>query len=153
MIRDAVIEKLFILIEPIVRDKGFELYHLEYVKEFGENYLRVYIDSPQGINLDDCESVSRPVSELLDVQDPISEAYYLEVSSPGIDRVLFTDKHMERYLGNKVLLKLEKLFEGKKQFEGILAGFDSDQVMLKIDDKEFNIPRDKVKSIRLNGEM
>lgn len=153
MIKDAIIEKLFKLIEPIVKENDFELYHLEYIKEFGENYLRVYIESPKGIGLDDCEKVSRPVSDMLDVEDPISESYYLEVSSPGIDRILYTDKHLDRYIGSQVSVKLEKLFEGKKQYEGILAGFDSAEVSLSISDENFKIPRDKIKAIRLNEEL
>lgn len=151
MIKDAVIEKLFNLVEPIVSEKGFELYHLEYVKEFGENYLRVYIDSPEGITLDDCESVSRPISEMLDTEDPISEAYYLEVSSPGIDRVLYNDSHLSRYNGNEVVVKLAKLFEGKKLYEGVLSGFDSNEIFVSIENQEFKIPRDKIKTVSLKG--
>jgi ribosome maturation factor RimP len=153
MIKDVVIEKLFKLIEPIVKENDFELYHLEYIKEFGENYLRVYIESPKGIGLDDCEKVSRPVSDMLDVEDPISESYYLEVSSPGIDRILYTDKHLNRYIGSQVSVKLEKLFEGKKQYEGILADFDSAEVSVTISNENLKIPRDKIKTIRLNEEL
>ena len=153
MIKDDVIEKLFKLIEPIVKGKDLELYHLEFIKEFGENYLRIYIDSPKGISLDDCENVSRPISDILDVEDPISESYYLEVSSPGIDRILYTDRHLSRYIGSPVLVKLEKLFEGKKQYEGILVDFDSNDISLTIDNDNFKIPRDKVKTIRLNEEL
>jgi ribosome maturation factor RimP len=153
MIKDAVIEKLFNLIEPIVKEKGLELYHLEYIKEFGENYLRVYIDSPVGIGLDDCEKVSRPISDMLDAEDPISESYYLEVSSPGIDRVLYTESHLERYKGSQVLVKLDKLFEGKKQYEGVLVGFNSDEISLTMESEELKIPRDKIKIIKLNGEV
>jgi ribosome maturation factor RimP len=153
MIKDVIIEKLFKLIEPIVKENDFELYHLEYIKEFGENYLRVYIESPKGIGLDDCEKISRPVSDMLDVEDPISESYYLEVSSPGIDRILYTDNHLDRYIGSQVLVKLEKLFEGKKQYEGILVDFDSTEVSLTMSNESFKIPRDKVKTIRLNEEL
>lgn len=153
MIKDAIIEKLFKLIEPIVNENDLELYHLEYIKEFGENYLRVYIESPKGIGLDDCEKVSRPISDMLDAEDPISESYYLEVSSPGIDRMLFTDKHLDRYIESQVLIKLEKLFEGKKQYEGILVGFDSTEVSLTTSNENFKIPRDKIKTIRLNEEL
>ena len=153
MIKDVIIEKLFKLIEPIVEENDFELYHLEYIKEFGENYLRVYIESPKGIGLDDCEKISRPVSDMLDVEDPISESYYLEVSSPGIDRILYNDKHLNRYIGSQVSVKFEKLFEGKKQCEGILADFDSTEVSLTISNENFKIPRDKIKTIRLNEEL
>jgi ribosome maturation factor RimP len=153
MIKEDVIERLFKLIEPIVKEKDLELYHLEYIKEFGENYLRVYIESPKGIGLDDCEKVSRPISDMLDDEDPISESYYLEVSSPGIDRILYTDNHLDRYIGSQVLVKLERLFEGKKQYDGILVGFDSTEVSLTISNENFKIPRDKVKTIRLNEEL
>ena len=153
MMENAIIEKLFNLIGPIVKEKDFELYHLEYIKEFGENYLRVYIESPLGIGLDDCEKVSRPISDILDTEDPISESYFLEVSSPGIDRVLYTDKHLDKYIGSQVLVKLEKLFEGKKQYEGVLVDFDSTEVSLTINNENFKIPRDKVKIIRLNEEL
>jgi ribosome maturation factor RimP len=153
MIKDVIIEKLFKLIEPIVKENDFELYHLEYIKEFGENYLRVYIESPKGIGLNDCEKVSRPVSDMLDVEDPISESYFLEVSSPGIDRILYTDKHLTRYIGSQVSVKLEKLFEGKKQYEGILADFDSAEVSVTISNENLKIPRDKIKTIRLNEEL
>jgi ribosome maturation factor RimP len=151
MIKEAVIEKLFNLIEPIVKEKNFELYHLEYVKEFGENYLRVYIDSPEGITLDDCETVSRPISDLLDVEDPISEAYYLEVSSPGIDRILYNDNHLSIYNGSEVVVKLAKLFEGKKEYAGILSGFDKDEIIISCENQELKIPREKIKTISLKG--
>jgi ribosome maturation factor RimP len=151
MIKEAVIEKLFNLVEPIVKEKNLELYHLEYVKEFGENYLRVYIDSPNGITLDDCESVSRPISELLDVEDPISEAYFLEVSSPGIDRILYNDNHLSTYNGSEVVVKLAKLFEGKKQYEGILSGFSQDDIIINNEGQEIKIPREKIKTVNLKA--
>jgi ribosome maturation factor RimP len=153
MIKQALIENLFKLIEPIVNEKSLELYHLEYVKEFGENFLRIYIDSPNGITLDDCEKVSRPISDMLDEKDPISESYYLEVSSPGIERILYNEKHFDRYVGNTVLVQLEKLFEGKKKYIGNLIGYNQDEVILEIENTEIKIPRDKIKSISLNGEV
>jgi ribosome maturation factor RimP len=151
MIKEAVIEKLFNLVEPIVKEKNLDLYHLEYVKEFGENYLRVYIDSPNGITLDDCESVSRPISELLDVEDPISEAYFLEVSSPGIDRILYNDNHLSTYNGIEVVVKLAKLFEGKKQYEGVLSGFNQDEIIINNEGQEIKIPREKIKTVSLKA--
>lgn len=153
MDKNALIEKLFGLIEPIVKDKGLELYHIEYVKESGENFLRIYIESSEGITLDDCEKVSRPVSDMLDVEEPITESYYLEVSSPGIERILYTDAHRSRYIGREVLVKLAKLHEGKKQYQGSLSGFNESEVNLSIDNINFVIPTDKIKTISLVGDL
>jgi ribosome maturation factor RimP len=153
MSSEILIKKFFDLIRPIVIGKGLELYHIEFVKESGENYLRIYIDSPNGITFEDCEKVSRAVSETLDVEDPISDPYYLEVSSPGIDRTLFTDVHLEKYIGSKVVVKLSKLFNGKKILEGELSSFDSGEITIKIDDENIAIPREKIKNISLKGEF
>lgn len=153
MNNDALIEKLIKLITPIVTDKNLELYHIEYVKESGENYLRIYIDSPNGISLDDCEKVSRPVSDLLDIEEPINEPYYLEVSSPGIERILYTDAHLEKYIGNEVQVKLLKLIEGKKIYEGSLVSYNQEEIVISFENKNFNITKDKIKTISLKGEM
>ena len=114
MKNNMLIERLKGLIAPIVNEKGLELYHLEYVKENGENYLRIFIDNTSGISLQDCENVSRAVSDLLDTEDPIEDAYYLEVSSPGIDRALYTEEHLKRYTNSTVIIKLSSLLNGKK---------------------------------------
>lgn len=153
MNNNFIFEKLFNLIEPIVKEKGYELYYVEYVKESGENYLRIYIDSPKGITLDDCEKVSRSVSDMLDEEDPITEAYYLEVSSPGIDRVLYNDNHLTRYIGNTVTLELSKLFNGRKQYEGTLLSFDSENISINFENNDMAIPREKIKVINLRGEL
>jgi ribosome maturation factor RimP len=153
MNNDALIQKLFKLITPIVTDKNLELYHIEYVKESGENYLRIYIDSQNGISLDDCEKVSRPVSDLLDIDESIDEPYYLEVSSPGIERILYTDAHLTKYIGNEVQVKLLKLIEGKKIYEGNLVTFNPEEIVISFENNTFNIPKDKIKTISLKGEM
>lgn len=153
MNNEALIEKLINLITPIVNDKNLELYHIEYVKESGENFLRIYIDSPNGITLDDCEKVSRPVSDLLDIEEPIPDSYYLEVSSPGIERILYNDTHLSKYIGSEVNVKLLKLFEGKKVYEGSLISYNSEEVIISFDDKNLSIPKDKIKTISLKGDM
>lgn len=150
MEKDLLMKKLKDTIEPIVAGLNYELYHMEYVKEAGEYYLRIYIDSENGITFEDCEKVSRRISEALDASDPIEEAYYLEVSSPGIERGLYTDAHLERYTGSDVNVKLEKLFEGKKVFKGRLHGFDENTVILVVDDAEVSIPRDIIKGINIS---
>ena len=103
---DVLVQKINDLVRPIVEERGYILYHVEYVKEAGENYLRIYIDKEDGgVGLSDCEMVSRRVSELMDENDPIEDKYFLEVSSPGIFRTLFTDEHLERYTGEQVDIK------------------------------------------------
>jgi ribosome maturation factor RimP len=154
MNKNALIDKLIELIRPIVEELNYELYHLEYVKEGQENYLRIYIEKEDGgISLEDCEKVSRAVSDMLDVEDPIAEAYYLEVSSPGMERVLHTDKHLERYIGSNVLVKISGLLNGKKKFEGELLGFNSQELKIKYQDEDLSIPRDKISSVSLRCEL
>lgn len=148
-----MIEKLIELIKPVVESLNYNFYHLEFVKEDGENYLRIYIDSPHGITLNDCEKVSRRVSDLLDEEDPIPYSYYLEVSSAGIFRTLFTDEHLKMYNGSTVKVSIKGTFQGKKEFLGKLAGFDSEEIYIDIDENEIKIPRKKIKVINLEGEL
>lgn len=150
MNKDTLIDKLMELVKPITEQLNYELYHLEYVKEDQDNYLRIYIEKEDGgISLTDCEKVSRAVSEILDVEDPISDPYYLEVSSPGINRILCADKHFERYIGSDVLVEISGLLNGKKKFEGELLGFSSEELKIKCQDEELSITRDKVSSVSL----
>jgi ribosome maturation factor RimP len=153
MIRESIIQKLFDLIKPIVEEKDLEFYYLEYVKEAGENYLRVYIDKPEGISLEDCEKVSRSVSDMLDIEDPIPESYYLEVSSAGMERTLYTEEHLKRYIGNSVIIKLSKLFGGKKKYEGSLVSYNESEITINIDNSDFSIPRENISAINLKGEF
>jgi len=147
---DLLIKKLTETIGPIVAALNYELYHMEYVKEAGEYYLRIYIDSENGISFEDCEKVSRRISEALDENDPIEEAYYLEVSSPGIERGLYTDQHYERYTGSEVNVKLNKLFEGKRSLRGKLIRFDVESITLEEEAAEISIPRDTIKSVNIS---
>jgi len=153
MKNDMLVNKLNVLIEPIVIEKGYELYHIEFVKEGGENYLRVYIDKEAGITLEDCEKVSRAVSDMLDMEDPISEGYYLEVSSPGIFRTLYNDKHYAKYVNSDILVKLNALLEGKRQLEGKLLNFNEDEITIEVDGTEISVPRNKIKITNLNGDL
>ncbi|WP_392486428.1 ribosome maturation factor RimP [Haloimpatiens sp. FM7315] len=151
--RDLLVNKITELVKPVVIDSGYEFYHIEFVKEDGENFLRIYIDNEKGIGLEDCEKVSRKISDILDVEDPISDSYYLEVSSPGIERVLHTDEHLKRYIGSKVIIKLHKLFSGKKKMSGILIFFNDLEVKIQEEGNEIIIPRDRIKTITLNGDI
>ena len=123
-------------VEKLVKEKietlGYELYDVEYSKE-GKNYfLRIFIDSPKGIDLNDCEKVNDGINELLDQADYIKEQYFLEVSSPGIERILRKDKHLEQNIGKEINIKLFKKDEnGKKEYQGILKNFDNEFIELQ----------------------
>lgn len=153
MKNQALIEKLNKLTLPIVQSNGFELYYLEYVKEGGENIFRVYIESENGITLDDCVKVSRALSDMLDVEDPIADEYNLEVSSPGVFRTLFTEEHLKRYLDNEVLVTLKSLINGKKKFEGILKELEEENLVLLVEGKDVEIPRTKISFVSLNPSL
>jgi len=153
MNKDDLLKRLYQIIEPSIAEEGYELYYLEYIKENGENFLRIYIDNPSGIRLDDCEKVSRRVSDIIDAEDPISDSYYLEVSSPGIDRTLYNDKHLEKNINNSVIIKLNKLYDGKKLYEGSLISFNSKEIIIKSDNVDTSIPREIIKVINLKGDF
>ena len=144
---EATIEEI---VQPIVDAKNFEIVDIEYVKEAGEYYLRVYLDKEGGISLSDCEVVSRELSEILDKKDPIKDNYFLEVSSPGLDRPLKKDKDFERYKGRDVEIKLYKPMNVSKQFEGELVGLTEDNnIKVIIDGEEVDFTRKEVALIRL----
>ncbi|ANF56073.1 ribosome maturation factor RimP [Halotalea alkalilenta] len=128
------------LIEPTVNAMGFELWGVDYVAQGKNSRLVVYIDSDKGVNVDDCAKVSRQVSGLLDVEDPIAGQYNLEVSSPGMDRPLYTLSQFERFAGHRVQLRLRIPFEGRRKFQGLLIGLEEDEVILRVDQEEFGFP-------------
>lgn len=130
------------LLEPFLRTKGLELYDLAFVKEGPHRYLRVFIDSEKGISLKDCEEVSKYLSESLDETDPIKEQYFLEVSSPGMERLLKKDEHYEKYINHAVQLNLFTNFQGNKIIKGKLLSKNSEHVIVQEDTtgKELEIP-------------
>jgi len=146
---DTLLQKLRKITQPIVEKNDCELYHLEYVKEAGENFLRIYIDSSNGISLEDCEKTSRAISEILDVEDPITDSYCLEVSSPGIERILYDDNHLKKYIGQNVLVNLNSLYEGKKNLEGNLLGFCDVQIEIQYDGNDISILKEKISIVSL----
>ena len=119
------------LLVPIAEKYGVEIYDIEYVKEGSDWYLRAYIDKPEGVNIIDCENVSRALSDALDAEDYIPDAYILEVSSPGLGRTLKKDRHLEKSLGKDVEIKTYKPIDGSKEFAGILKAFDADDIVLR----------------------
>ena len=141
-------EKVESLIESKVQELGYVLYDVEYVKEGKDYYLRVYIDSEHGISLDDCELVSNNITELLDTEDYIKEQYFLEVSSPGVERILKKDKHLQNNIGVNIQIKLFKPFNGQKQYEGILKSFDENNIVIEMDSQNINIERQNIGQIK-----
>lgn len=138
------------LITPILKKNCFELYDVEYVKEGSQWYLRFYIDKEGGIDINDCELVSRAYSDIVDTDDFIEDAYILEVSSPGLGRALKKDKHLERSIGEEVEMKLYKALEGQKEFVGRLQAFDKDTITIETEDGNKNVfERSNVALIRL----
>ncbi len=138
------------LLEPIVRPLGIEIYDVEYVKEGSDFYLRAYIDKPEGVNILDCETVSRALSDALDKDDFIEEAYILEVSSPGLGRTLKKDKHLAKSIGEQVEIKLFKAVDKVKEFAGELKSFDEKQITIVSEEgEELTFQRADVALIRL----
>ncbi|MBQ7660656.1 MAG: ribosome maturation factor RimP [Clostridia bacterium] len=132
---------------PVVEELGYLLWDVEYVKEGSEWYLRVTIDSENGITIDDCERVHRAIDPVIDQHDPIENAYHLEVSSPGIERVLRTDAHIKAFLGEEVEVKLFAAVDGQKTLRGILGKLDGGVLSLDVDGKTLSLDRDKIARI------
>ena len=148
--REEYEQKTEKLLEPILRENNFELYDVEFVKEAGTFYLRAFIDKEGGININDCELVSRRLSDLLDEKDFIPDAYILEVSSPGLGRALKKDKHFEKSIGEEVEIKLFKAIDKQKEFTGYLERFNDEVIVISDEEeKETEFERSNVASVRL----
>lgn len=143
-------KKILPFLEPIVAERNLELVDLEFVKEGANWYLRVYIDKDGGVDIEDCEGISRELEARLDTEDPIEQAYILEVSSPGIDRPLKKESDFEKYRGEIIDIKMYKARDGQKQFQGELLGLENGIISIK--DEENNIiafEQKEVASVRL----
>ena len=147
--RDTYESKTEALLTPIAQANGVEIYDVEYVKEGADWYLRAYIDKPDGVNIQDCENVSRALSDALDKDDFIEDAYILEVSSPGLGRTLKKDKHFEKSLGLEVELKTYKAIDKVKEFSGVLKSYDETSLTLEIDGEEKVFEKSDVALVRL----
>ena len=153
MLRDQLRE----LLAPVVAGLGYQLWELEYLPRSGGGLLRLYIDSGGAsanvITLDDCERVSHVVSETLDATDPIPSHYTLEVSSPGLDRVLRTREHFERFAGERVRLEMLQPVEGRKRFAGRLLGVGERDITLELENGRISLPIDDIHRARLAPDM
>ena len=148
-------DAIWTMAEPLVLENGMELIDVEYVKEGAEWYLRLFLDKEgdEGIDLDDCELISRKFSDILEEKDPITQAYRLEVSSPGIERPLKRTKDFQRFQGEKVQVKTFSEVEGKKQFIGILQETTEETVTLDVDGTTIAIPRKQIGKATLVWEF
>jgi ribosome maturation factor RimP len=141
------------LIEPIVKEMNCVLWGIEQISHGRQSTLKVYIDSDNGVDVDDCARVSRQISSLLDVEDLISGSYTLEVSSPGLERRLFKAEHFERFKGAMIKLSLRSSFEGRRRFRGILCGLEDKQVVLRMGEEEVLLPVEGIERANIIGEI
>ena len=139
------------LIQPTVTEMGYELVDVEFVKEGPNWYLRIFIDKEGGVTIDDCEAVSKTLEKIFDEKDPIEQAYFLEISSPGIDRPLKKKEDFIKYNGEMVDVKLYKPYEGSKEYTGKLVGYDENDgtVTIEVDDKNIAFTKKEIAGIRL----
>lgn len=138
---------------PITEEQKCELVDVEYKKEGSHWYLRIYIDKPGGVTIDDCQAVSERISDILDEKDPIPHSYFLEVSSPGLDRILKKDSDFVKYKGSKVDVSLYKPRDGKKKFTGELIGLEDNQLFIRDNNQILSFPRSDVAVVRLAVEF
>jgi len=142
------------LIKQTVESMDYELVGVELLsRQKSSALLRIYIDSAKGIGLEDCTAVSHQVSGVLDVEDPIEENYDLEVSSPGLDRPLFDKEHFDRFKGKKARIKMRMKLNGRRRYEGFLAGVEGDDIILDVKGEKLNLPLDQIDTARLIPEF
>lgn len=145
----AVSDQIEALIETPIESLGYVLVGVEYIKNGQETVLRIYIDSEQGISLEDCERVSHQVNGILEVEDPISSAYSLEVSSPGFDRPLFKQRDFEQFVGSQAKIAMKLPILGRRNFKGILHGFKEGNILIEVDGELYDLPFTKLAKARL----
>lgn len=137
------------MFEPVVNSLGFDLWGIEFLSQGRHSTLRLYIESIKGITVDDCAMVSRQVSAILDVEDPISGEYSLEVSSPGMDRLLFCLEHYSAYLGETMQLRLLSAISGRRKFKGVLKCLNEKTLTFEVDGEPMDVPFDKIEKGRI----
>jgi ribosome maturation factor RimP len=141
------------LARPVVEGLGYEFWGIEYIASGKQSTLRLYIDAEKGVFITDCEKVSRQFSGVLDVEDPLSEEYTLEVSSPGLDRPFFYLEQYARFAGEEIQLKLRMPFEGRRKFKGILRGIENNEVIVQVEDEEYLFPFESIEKANMLGKI
>ncbi len=147
----SITETVHQIAEPIAKNLGLELWNIKFVKEGPNRYLRVFIDKPGGVTLDDCEEMSRALDEPLDTYDPVPYSYCLEVCSPGIERELLNDYHLNKYIDHKIKIKLIRPIANQKDFEGMLKSFDKNSISIENEEttETLNLERKNISHINL----
>ncbi|KEF30590.1 MAG: ribosome maturation factor RimP [Gammaproteobacteria bacterium] len=146
----AKLTQLEDLLRPVVEGLGYEFWGLEFRSQGRHSLLRVFIDDVEnGIGIDDCEKVSRQISGVMDVEDPIQVEYTLEVSSPGMDRPLFRPEQYQAFVGHKVEIRLRMAFEGRRKYLGLIKGVEGDEVVIVVDDHEYLLPFDSIEKAHI----
>ncbi|MGE5557970.1 MAG: ribosome maturation factor RimP [Bacillota bacterium] len=150
----ASLEKaLIIKLEPIINTSGYELVDVSYLKEAGQWYLRLFIDHPHGITLQDCRYITERIMPVLDKDDPIPHQYLLEVSSPGLERPIKKEQDFPRFYGRKVKIKLHAAFNGQKKYEGILRDNSAEFLCLQIDNELLKLPKSLIAKVNLHPDL
>ena len=142
-------DKIAEIARPVVEEEGCSLWDVEYVREAGTWYLRVFIDRDGGVSIDDCERVSRRLDPILDEEDPIPDSYVFEVGSAGADRELNRPGDIEQFMGSEVEVKLYRPVDGSKHYTGTLAGYEDGAVSLSTGEKTLRFPKEQVAQVRL----
>jgi ribosome maturation factor RimP len=145
--------ELIELLEPVVTTLGYEMLGIEYFRQKDGSMLRLYIDSDVGITIDDCTRVNHQVIGVLDVHDPIKEKYFLEISSPGLDRPLFTLEQFQRFIGEKVKMKLREKIEERRKIKGVIKAVEESAVLISDDGVDYLIPAEAIDSAHLVPEI
>ena len=146
----AKLKQLEDIIRPVVEGLGYEFWGIEYRSRGYQSMLRVFIDDAEkGISIEDCEKVSRQVSGVMDVEDPIQSEYTLEVSSPGMDRPLFRLEQYEAFIGHQVQIRLRMAFEGRRKFQGVIRAVEGEDVVIVMDDHEYLLPFDSIEKAKI----
>ena len=148
-----ITEQVWQFAEPLVKENGCSLWDVEYVREGGEWFLRLYIDKEGGVDIDDCENVSRAVDPVLDEKDPIPESYRFEVCSAGLERQLKRPSDFERFMGEPILLKTYQPKNGTKEFPGVLTGYDNGAVTMDMNGTSLRFEKAEIALVRLRVEF
>jgi len=141
------------MLETTIEALGFDLWGVEYLSQGRHTLVRIYIDADKGVGVDDCAAVSVQVGSVFDVEDPITGEYTLEVSSPGMDRLLFKLDQYADYVGEQVELRLRSAFEGRRKFKGVLKGIESEDVVIQVDDHEYLLPHSAIEKARVQPRI
>lgn len=146
-------QKVYDIIKPYADELGLDIWDIRYVKEGSAWFLRIFIDKFEGIDITDCENLSRAIDEPLDKADPIKESYYLEVSSPGLGRELTRPEHFGTLAGEEVTVKLIRPRDGEKEFIGTLCGYDNGEVTLNIGGEDVAFEKSEISKVKLNDDL